>query len=225
VSLFSPDIALPEPLPAGETILWRGQPRWLALALRAFHVHQVAIYFGLIALWRLTSGVVGGERALSITIALLWLLVPFVAACGVLLLLAWLSSRTTQFTITSRRMIMQFGVALPRTLSIPFRIVVAASLRSYADGTGDIPFATTGDARIAYLTLWPYVRPWRVARAEPMMRAIPYARLVSEILGRAVIAAANTTDGFAPVVAGQAIAGNATATGAAVPTQVAVAAA
>ena len=119
-----------------------------------------------------------------------------------LLLLAWLSSRTTQYTITSRRIIMQFGVALPMTLNIPFRIIGAAALRSYADGSGDIPVAITGDDRVAYLMLWPHVRPWRAARAEPMLRSIEDAKQVSEILARAVVAAANAT-GSSPLVAGK----------------------
>ena len=58
----------------------------------------------------------------------------------------------------------QFGVALPMTLNIPFRVIGAAALRAYADGTGDIPVALTGGDRIAYLLLWPHARPWRAAR-------------------------------------------------------------
>ncbi|NCV86392.1 MAG: hypothetical protein EBW14_11085 [Oxalobacteraceae bacterium] len=36
---------LPEPLPAGERVLWQGSPNWKQLALEAFHVKQVAVYF------------------------------------------------------------------------------------------------------------------------------------------------------------------------------------
>ena len=39
---------LPEPLPAGERMIWQGKPDWRALALRAFHVRKVAIYFGVL---------------------------------------------------------------------------------------------------------------------------------------------------------------------------------
>ena len=48
---------LPERLPAGERILWQGAPDWRALALHAFHVRKLAIYFaammGLQALYQL----------------------------------------------------------------------------------------------------------------------------------------------------------------------------
>jgi hypothetical protein len=201
VSIFVPNLALPGPLPAGEALLWRGRPQWRRLALRGFHVRQVAIYFGLLAVWHIASDLIAGDGVVSTAMALIWLLVPCLAACGVLLLLAWLSSRTTQYTITSRRIIMQFGVALPMTLNIPFRIVGAAALRLYADGTGDIPLTLTGADRVAFLMLWPHARPWRVARAEPMLRAIAGAKQVSEILAGAVVAASNA-NGLVPLVAG-----------------------
>jgi hypothetical protein len=201
MSIFSPSIPLPGPFPAGETLLWRGQPQWRGLALRAFRVRQVAIYFALLAVWRVSSDIAAGDGIVAVAMTIFWLLVPCCVACGVLLLLAWLSSATTRYTITSRRIIMQFGVALPMTLNIPFRIIGAAALRSYADGSGDIPLTISGDDRVAYLMLWPHVRPWRAARAEPMLRSVDDAKHVSEILARAVVAAADATGCVAPVVA------------------------
>jgi hypothetical protein len=171
------------------------------LALRAFRVRQVAIYFALLAVWRIALDVRAGGGVDAVAMTMLWHLVPCCAACGVLALLAWLSSRTTQYTITSRRIIMQFGIALPMTLNIPFRIIGAAALRSYADASGDIPIAISGNDRIAYLMLWPHVRPWRAARTEPMLRSVDDAKHVSEILARAVFAAANATGVVVPRVA------------------------
>ena len=43
---------LPERLPEGETLLWQGRPSWRQLALRAFHVREIAIYFALLLAWR-----------------------------------------------------------------------------------------------------------------------------------------------------------------------------
>jgi len=177
-------------LPANEQILWQGRPQWRGLALRAFHVRKVAIYFALLAAWRFESNVAAGDW-LAATTAVLWLLLPCSAACGILVLVAWLSSRTTQYTITTRRLVMQFGVALPIMLNIPFGLVGAAAMRCYTDGTGDIPLAIIGKDRLAYLMLWPHVRPWRAARAEPMLRAITDVRRVSEIFASAVASAAN----------------------------------
>jgi hypothetical protein len=203
MSIFNPNLPLPGPLPAGEAVLWRGRPQWRGLALRAFRVRQVAIYFGLLAIWRVGLDVSAGDGAVAIAATVMLLLAPCCVACGVLTLLAWLSSRTTRYTITSRRIVMQFGVALPMTLNIPFRILSAGSLRAYADGTGDIPVAISGNDRVAYLMLWPHVRPWRAARTEPMLRSVEDPKHVSEILARAVVAAANAAGSLAPVVADQ----------------------
>ena len=61
---------------------------------------------------------------------------------------------------------------LPMTLNIPFRhLRPRRRCGLYADGTGDIPLPITGDDRVAYLMLWPHVRPWRAARTEPMLRS------------------------------------------------------
>jgi hypothetical protein len=182
---------LPEPLPRGESAIWIGRPDWRGLALRAFHIRAVAIYFGLLALWRVASGVADGETVAASVLAALWVVVPGGAACALLALLAWLSARSTRYIITTRRVIMQFGVALPMTLNIPFSVIASAGLKSYRDGSGDIPLATTGPDRVAYLLLWPHARPWRAARAEPMLRSIPDAQRVAGILGRALAGASN----------------------------------
>jgi Bacterial PH domain len=218
VSIFAPELPLPGPLPAGEAVLWRGRPQWRSLALRAFRVRQVAIYFGLLAVWRVALDISAGDDIAAVTMTIVWLLVPCCVACGVLSLLAWLSSSTTRYTITSRRIVMQFGIALPMTLNIPFRILGAAALRFYADGSGDIPLAISGNDRVAYLMLWPHVRPWRATRTEPMLRAIGDAKHVSDILARAVVAAANAAGSVAPHVSKEAL-----TEGAVIPSQPAVA--
>jgi hypothetical protein len=198
---------LPEPLPAGERVIWQGKPEWRALALHAFHARKIAIYFGILAAWRVMSAFVDGDVATSAAISTLWLLLLGCAAVGVLTLMAWLTSRATTYTITSRRVLIQFGVALPMTLNIPFRVIGTAALRTYTDGTGDIPVAITGGDRIAYLVLWPHVRPWRAARAEPMLRAVPAAKQVAELLAGALGAASpqpTTSDSFVDVTSGDA---------------------
>lgn len=188
-----------ETLPRGEQLLWQGRPAWWPLALHAFHVRKVAIYFALFTLWRFGAILAESGSLAAATTAALWLLVPAVASCAVLCGLAVLYARTTRYRITSRRVLMQFGVALPMTLNVPFRIVGAAALHVYQDGSGDIPLALTGKERAAYLLLWPHARPWRVARAEPMLRAVPNARRVADLLSNALLAA---TDGPRPPVAG-----------------------
>ncbi len=41
-----------------------------------------------------------------------------------------------------------------------------------------------GDS-IAYLHLWPHARPWRAARPEPMLRCVPQAAQVAQLLSQA----------------------------------------
>ena len=59
------------------------------------------------------------------------------------------------------------------------------------DGTGDIALQLGKGDRVAYLILWPHARPWRLAKAEPMLRAIPHADRVAQVLARALAAAAD----------------------------------
>jgi hypothetical protein len=179
---------LPGHLPAGERILWQGAPRTASLARRAFHLRKLALYCALLLAWRIASGLSDGAALATIATSALWL-VPFaLAALGLPLLLAWLYARTTVYTITTHRIVMRYGVALPMSLNLPFRLIAAAGLRTHADGTGEIALALAGPDRIAWLHLWPNVRPWRLARPEPMLRAIPDAAAVAELLTDALAA-------------------------------------
>lgn len=184
---------LPELLPAGERMLWQGQPSWRALAIRAFHVRKIAVYFGLILLWRLGSGWLEGSSLASAAAFVLWFLPVAVAAVAIPTLLAWLYARSTVFTITNRRVVMRYGVALPWSLNLPYRTIQTAAMNVQNDGTADIAISLSGLGRISYLHLWPFARPWRINNAEPMMRALPDGRNVADILARALQTFAETS--------------------------------
>jgi len=177
---------LPGPLPQGELLLWQGRPDWRSLARRAFHVRKVAAYFAFLLAWSAIDATYDGAPALAALEGALRLLPLAAAGLALLGLLAWLSARNAVYTITSRRVVLRIGIALPITLNIPFRIVAGAALRRHADGTGDIPLTLAGDDRAAFLVLWPHVRPWRVARPEPMLRAVPDAEAVARLLAAAL---------------------------------------
>jgi hypothetical protein len=181
-----PEPGLPERLPPGERVLWRGAPDWRALARDAFHVRKVAVYFALLAGWQLLEGWHDGAAAGAIGASLLQLTALAVGAVGLLLLLAWLSARESVYTITNRRVVVRFGVALRLTLNVPFTIVERAALKVRRDGTGDIPLSLAGEDRVSYLVLWPHARPWRLRRPEIMLRSVPDAERVAELLGRAL---------------------------------------
>jgi hypothetical protein len=192
---FEPVRGLPARLPDGETMLWQGEPRTAALARRAFHVPTVAIYFGALVAWRAIAAVADREPLGQAVTGTLLIAAPAAAAIGLLALLAWLIARTTVYTITNRRVVVRFGIALPMTVNFPFSRIESAALRTYADGTGDLPIALVPGERLSYLIMWPHVRPWRIARPEPMLRGVPDAGHAAEILSRALAAAA----GIAPV--------------------------
>lgn len=182
---------LPEVPPAGERILWQGAPDWGSLARHGFHARKVAVYFALILAWLLGSRLWAGESLAQAMILGAWLLVLALLAIGLLLLLAWANSRATLYTLTNRRVAIRFGVAVSMTINIPYRQILAADLRRYGDGTGDIPLSLAGRPRVSYLVLWPFVRPWRFGKVQPMLRSVPTAERVAGILAEAMRAASD----------------------------------
>lgn len=183
---FEPIPGLPERPPPGEKILWQGKPDWWGLALRVFHIRKVAIYFAILLAWRGIATVYDGGTLTASLLAMLSILPLALLGLGLLGLLAALYARTTIYTITSRRVVMRFGVALPMTVNFPFTVVESASLRLCGDGTGDIPLALKGPDKLAYLVLWPFVRPGHYKRPQPMLRALPEAGSVAATLSAAL---------------------------------------
>ena len=177
---------LPEQLPAGETILWQGTPRWGVLARRTFHTRKVAAYFALLLAWLVYADIADGIPGGQIALSSLWLVVGGAVAIGLLSALAWLLARSAIYTITNRRVVMRFGVALTMAFNFPFRRIRAVGLRLYSDGSGDLPISLFDGDRIAYLVLWPHARPWHFAPSQPMLRGVVDAQRVAEILSRAI---------------------------------------
>jgi hypothetical protein len=180
---------LPSDIPQGERILWHGRPEWVSLARRAFRADLVAAYFAVMTLYNYASvGFEAGVRDGAISAAKT-LLAAF-AAIALLSLLAWLTSRTTLYVVTTRRLVMKIGIALPTFFNLPFSQIASASLRVFPDGTGDIPVAVVEGQHIAYLHLWPHARPFRLKRPEPALRCVPRAADIAAALSRALVAAA-----------------------------------
>jgi hypothetical protein len=182
---FEAALGLPEPLPAGETILWQGAPSWTAMAKHVFRLPWLAVYFAVIVVLQVFS-VAGSEGGLSEGWSSVALAV-FLALIGLLLigLLAYWSATTTMYTLTNRRIVMRVGIVLTVTFNLPYKTLRSADLKLYADGTGDIPMQIATEDKIAFFHLWPHVRPWRLAKPEPMMRCIPEAQQVAKLLTEA----------------------------------------
>jgi len=179
---------LPQALPRNERMLWQGRPDWAVLARRAYHVRTVAIYFGVLVLFSAGAAVGDGASAAQAATAALVPVGLGIAAVGILALLAWLSARSTLYTVTDRRIVLRFGVALPVSMNLPYASVASAAAKVHADGTADVPLSVGADQRVSYLLLWPHVRPWRMRSPEPMLRCVPDGARVAELLAGALAA-------------------------------------
>jgi hypothetical protein len=169
---------LPGRLPEGEEVLWQSGPSWRALARHAFHIRVVAVYFSLLVGWRVLGSMMSGH---DLRYALL-------GALGIALfcLFAWLIARTTTYTITQKRVVLTYGMALPKSLNLPFSAIESADMKLHPNGTGDIALRLPASKRLSYLLLWPHVRSGAQGRAQPVLRCIPTPKEASEILARAV---------------------------------------
>jgi len=183
---YEPVRGLPEHLPAGEVLLWQGAPEWRAFARHVLHLRWIGAYFGVLAAWRGWTLLGEGASLPAVAGGVLWLLVLGAVPLGLLALYAVLVGRTTVYTVTSPRMVLRVGAALPLTINLPFAAIQSADLRRHADGTGDIALALARPHRIAWLMLWPHARPWRLRDPVPMLRALPEPELAAQALARAL---------------------------------------
>lgn len=177
---------LPDHLPEGEMLVWQGRPDWFRLARDAFHVNKVAIYFAVViagqAGLRLASGSSWNEalKAVPVLVGLA------VAACAIILVLAYISARTTHYTMTSKRVIMKVGIALPVIINIPYSQVDGVSFALTGGNRGNIVFKLGGKVRLAYLMLWPHARPWAFSKPQPCFRDIPNVEAVATRLAQVI---------------------------------------
>ncbi len=181
--------SLPYDFAPGERVLWFGRPDPVSLWRRAYRADLIAVYIALAAGWIFlteTSALGPADGALGAAKTL----AAGAIGLAILAFLAWLSARTTLFVISTKRIVLKVGIALPIFYNIPFAQIAGATLRLDGDGTGDVSVALTQGQRIAYLTLWPAARPFHFARPEPALRCIADARAVAETLGAALREAA-----------------------------------
>lgn len=190
---YEPVPGLPARLPAGEAILWQGAPQWKTFARRAMRVRLLTAYFVALAIWDIAGGLSSGLTPADVAVSALRLAALAAIAIALLGVFAMLVARTTLYTITTQRVVMRFGIALPITIQISFRMVQSAGLHVWSDGSGDIALTLSPGQRIAYLVIWPHARPWKLTQSQPMLRCIPDACSVAQVLGRALAASASQT--------------------------------
>jgi len=186
----NPQGGLPGRLPAGEELLWQGAPEFWALAKYAFRVQIVGAYFVFLILLRVGAALLEGDSvkfSIGTGVTGMWL---GTTAVGMFCVLAWLMARSTTYSITCKRVVITYGIALPKSVNLPFTRLEAADLRVNAEGTGDIVLKLPEKVRLSYLLLWPHVHGGKSGRAEPVLRGIAdpsgVARLLGEAIGRTV---------------------------------------
>lgn len=162
---WEPVRGLPERLPSGEVILWQGSPDWRAVAGTVLHIRAVALWFVAVAGF---AFVAGGTGALG---ALVTLGVGLVC-CAIVAGLAWAQARTTVYTLTARRIVLRFGVALTKCVNLPLGMIASADAKPAGFGCQDLALATTDRFPLGYVQMWPHVRPGRFASPVPMLRGL-----------------------------------------------------
>lgn len=176
-----------EALPPGEQILWEGAPNARALARHLFFIRPLSAYLGAMVLWWVAV------NRTQINTETFW------ATLGLQLLLvgsviggAWMLSRSiangTIYAITDRRIVMRFGVIFPLTINVPLHYVEGASAREFPDRTGQIAVQLTKKESIAWIVLFPHVRPFEFSQPQPLLRGLMDPVKVGEILRAAVLA-------------------------------------
>jgi len=173
---------LPSTLPAGERIVWQGSPDWKQLAVHAFHVRKIAVYFALMVglqfsqLW--AEGLSGKELLVPIVVSssLAILALALLTTC------AWFAGKSSLYTFTNKRVVMRIGIVLTLTFNLPYRRIAGASSKDYAKGCQDIALELYPEDRIGWAHLWPHQKAWHVKHPQPTLRCVPNGKEVSEML-------------------------------------------
>lgn len=176
---------LPEALPDGERVLWRGSPRPLAFAARVFRFRWVCGWFALVIGARFIAGLTSGDISAATDVATLGLAAAAVSI-AVLTLLGVAMARSTIYTVTDRRIVLRYGVAIRKYVNLPYAAMRNLAIKHYKDGSGDLVVAMNGGAGTGFLRLWPHARPFRFANAEAALRSIPDAKSVAARVAEAV---------------------------------------
>ena len=176
---IEPIRGLPGDLPPGEAVLWQGAPDAWVFARSALGARWIGGYFALLVGWALFGGTPIGAL----------LTAGFgVLAMGLVYGFALLVARTTVYTITNRRVVLRIGVALSKCINLPLVKLGGPDLRKLGAGYGDIALSIEGQSMLGYAILWPHARPFRLAKPQPMLRALPDAAEAAGILARATAA-------------------------------------
>jgi len=183
---YEPVRGLPEKLPEGEKIVWQGEPLWRVMAGRVFHTRILGFYFSLLIALHFGSRILSGDGMDAALFSASWQLGLAGATLGILSLMAYLYARSTVYTLTNRRLVIRFGVAVPMMINVPLDTVESAALRELGNGIGEIALTLIPGVKVSYWALWPNARPWHYSSVKPMIRCIGQAQSVAARLAEIV---------------------------------------
>lgn len=199
---------LPGVLPAGAHLVWQGAPEWRSLALNAYHVRSLTLYFSLMVLARGGYLLLEGATLLDALTGMVGPAIFAAIALAILTGIAILSARSTVYTVTSKRVVIRQGIALESTINVPFAAIESAAIKLRRDGSGDLALTMQKPHRVSYIWLWPHVRPWHLLQPQPSLRCLSDAEAAADRLSRAFKAAVpearhagSTVDSVAGIVA------------------------
>ncbi|MBI1391962.1 MAG: PH domain-containing protein [Alphaproteobacteria bacterium] len=165
---------LPAALPEGEDIVWQGRPNAIALVVHAFHVRFVAAYFVAFGAWSAANAMAGGASLGAAMSRGAAMIAAGMLAIGILSFIGFAMSRAAIFTVTTKRVMIRHGVAIPKFINLPFaQIEAVATARK--GGSTDIALNISKGGGAPYLHLWPFARPLRIGAPTPLLRALSAA--------------------------------------------------
>jgi hypothetical protein len=180
---FEAQLGLPEKLPEGETILWQGAPDWITLAIEAFHIRSLSIYFGIMLIFQINYLADQSEKINISSVALSATLVSFILVA--ITIWAWMTAKASMYTITNKRVVMRIGLVFSLTFNLPLKKILGANELKKRNKTVDLSLVLNSEDRIAWLHLWPHARPWRIDQPEPSLRCLKDGHECAEILKKA----------------------------------------
>ena len=192
-------LGIPRGLPSDERPLWSGGPDSRLLARRGLHLRKLAVYF--VALLTLRLAIVwkdgfAWDIAWSVTLTTTLLALSVLA---IVRLYASASARSTTYTITTERIVIRTGIALPISINLPFTKIVSVDVRTDGDG-GDIELTLEQGAKVGYLILWPSAKPLHFGRVRPMLRALASVSKPASVLGDALAKHNEATKPVLPLI-------------------------
>ena len=161
-----------EPLPEGETILWSAKPDQWMFTRRLMRLDWVIAWFAALSVGRAYFAWSAGGDVRAMLIAASGQLPLALFGLCLLTALGIAMARSTSYVVSSRRVVLQVGVALPITFNVPLRFVDSVAIRTRNGKGGDVILTLCQGANVKALALWPHSQGWKHDSVQPLMRDV-----------------------------------------------------